>query len=101
MKNKTFVLYALSCVGLLSSCHEPKVSEWHHVAVTARSTINVPYSAFATETEVYLRFSDNTSWQKRESHVRSNESFLMHAQVGDSVWYRYNSEFFTGREWVR
>lgn len=101
MKTKTFMLYALSCVGLLSSCGEPEVSEWHHVAVSSRSTINIPYSAFANETEVNLKFSDGTSWTGTESRVKSGEAFLMHAQVGDSVWYRYHSWYFTGKQWSK
>ena len=101
MKNKTFILYALSCVGLLSLCDEPKISEWHHVAVRSRSTTNIPYNAWTTETEVHLRFSDGTSWEGTESRVRPSEEFLMHAHVGDSIWYRYNSTYFTGKQWSR
>lgn len=101
MKYKTFILYALSCVGLLTSCGEPEVSEWRHVAVSSRSTINIPYNAWTTETEVHLRFSDGTSWEGTESRVKSGEAFLIHAKVGDSVWYRYNSIYLGGKQWSR
>ena len=106
MKNKSFKIVAFSSIALssilgLSSCVEPQVSDWRHVAVSSRTTILIPYSAFATETEVSLRFSDGSSWRGAPSYAKSNEEFLLYSQVGDSVWYRYNSSYFTGKEWSR
>ena len=101
MKQKMFkIIMFSSALGLSSCIDEPQVSEWHHVAVSSRTTIAVPYSAFATETEVSLRFSDGTSWKGVPSCVKSGEAFLLYSQVGDSLWYRYNSHYFTGRQWA-
>ena len=100
MKQKMFkIIMFSSALGLSSCIDEPQVSEWHHVAVNSRSAITIPYSAFASETEVSLGFSDGTSWKGAPSYVRPGERFLLHSQIGDSVWWRYNSLCFAGRQW--
>ncbi len=76
----------------------PEVSEWNEVTVISRNELIVP-CGFGSETEVTLIFSDGTTWKGYPSSAKSNECHLLYAQEGDVVSYRYNSHYFTGKEW--
>lgn len=95
--NKGIILCLLA---LIYAC-KTEVSDWHKVIVVSRVEVITPYSAFASETEVTLRFSDKTCWSGTPSRAKASESFLLKSQPGDTVYYRYNSLYFTGKEWTK
>ena len=96
-----FFLIFLSCT--LCACQwvqqKATVSQWYEVVVTSRVELIVPYDAFSSETEVNLKFSDGSHWRGYPSSSKPNESFLLTAQVGDTVSYRYNSHYLTKKQW--
>ena len=76
----------------------PKVSEWKEATVVSRNELIVP-CGFGSETVVSLVFSDGTTWKGYPSSAKTNERHLLYAQKGDVVSYRYNSHYFTGKQW--
>lgn len=100
MKKSVFILLIVLCSTILLSC-KPKVSDWQKVQVISRTELIVPYTKFASETEVTLRFSNGTTWSGCPSRTNSEERFLLTSQEGDIVYYRYNSHYFTGKQWAR
>ncbi len=91
----------LACIIVISmiiAIIPPKVSEWKEVTVVSRNELIVP-CGFGSETGVSLVFSDGTIWKGSPSTAKSEQQHLLHAQKGDVVCYRYNSHYFTGKQW--
>ncbi len=91
----------LACIIVISmiiALTPPEVSEWKEVTVISRNELTVP-CGFGSETEVSLVFSDGTTWKGYPSSAKTNEQHLLHAQKGDVECYRYNSHYFTGKQW--
>ena len=76
----------------------PKVSEWKEVIVMSRSELIVP-SGLGSETEITLTFSDKSTWKGYPSSATESERHLLYAKKGDIVCYRYNSHYFSGKQW--
>ena len=76
-----------------------ETSDWHTVTVIERTAIQISVPFNGTETEVRLKFSDGSEWTGSFSRSRSHEHFLLHKQKNSQVTYRYNSSYFSGREW--
>ena len=96
-----FPLLALGCIIVISmviALIPPKVSQWKEATVVSRNELIVP-CGFGSETEVSLVFSDGTTWKGYPSSAKTNEQHLLYAQKGDVVSYRYNSHYFTGKQW--
>ena len=93
--------FLMLCCGLCSCQLMPQatVSQWREVTITSRVELVVPYNAFSSETEVNLEFSDGSCWRGYSSSSKPNERFLLKAQVGDTVSYRYNSHYLTKKQW--
>ncbi len=87
--------------SMLNSCiGPPKVSDWYKVTVVSRTELMVPYNAFTSETKVILKFSDGTSWEGYDSTTGGCETFLLSLQQGETAYYRYNSHYFSGKQWT-
>ena len=96
-----FPLLAFACIIVISmviALIPPKVSEWKEATVVSRNELIVP-CGFGSETEVSLVFSDGTIWKGYPSSAKTSERHLLYAQKGDVVCYRYNSHYFTGKQW--
>ena len=103
--NWVYILYnpitLLACIigiSIIVACTPPKVSEWKEVTVVSRVEIIVPYK-FGSQTEVTLVFSDGSTWQGRPSTAAGEERHLLYSQEGDVEYYRFNSHYFSGKQW--
>lgn len=79
------------------SC-KPNVSEWHKVTIVSR-TVSDSLNLGTSNSQIVLVFSDGTSWASHPSHTNFGEKFLLKAQKGETVYYRYNSHYLSGKQW--
>lgn len=79
---------------------ESEKDDWKEVSVISRTEQLVSCEE-ESETEVSLKFSDGTDWKGCPSTIAFDEIFLLSAQVGDVVYYRYNANYLHGIEWQR
>ncbi len=96
--NPLTLLAYIIVISMIIALTPPKVSKWKEVTVVSRNELTVP-CGFGSQTEVMLVFSDGTAWKGRPSSAKSDERQLLYAQKGDAECYRYNSHYFTGKQW--
>ena len=97
--NPVAIFAYIVTTSLIIALLPPKVSEWKEVIVIKRTELSVA-CRIASETEVTLVFSDGSTWSGYPSSLGPNETHLLHAQIGDVLHYRYNSHYFSGKQWA-
>ncbi|MBR5598484.1 MAG: hypothetical protein IKW39_00425 [Alphaproteobacteria bacterium] len=96
--NPITLLAYIIVISLIIALTPPKVSEWTEVTVVSRIELTVP-CGLGYETEVTLIFSDGSTWKGYPSSVKTSEQHLLYSQKGDVECYRYNSHYFTKKQW--